>query len=148
MPHRERCGILGTIFSSALFPGRAPAGHVTLTTYVGGARNPEAAAQADGPLVDAVVRDLDRLFGVGGRPVFTAIQRWQHAIPQYVVGHGRHLALLDDLEARAPGLFVAGQYRHGVSLGDCILGGIRAAERLGDHLRSSTPVPLATSAAS
>lgn len=153
VPHRERCGILGTIFSSALFPGRAPAGHVTLTTYVGGARNPEAAAQADGPLVDAVVRDLDRLFRVSGRPVFTAIQRWPHAIPQYEVGHGRHLALLDDLEARAPGLLVAGQYRSGVALGDCIQAGIRAAERLRDHLSTTTssrsvPAPHATSAAS
>lgn len=148
VPHRERFDILGTIFSSALFPGRAPADHITLTTYVGGARNPEAAAQPDGPLVDAVVRDLDRLFRVTGRPVFTAIQRWERAIPQYVVGHGRHLALLDDLEARAPGLFVAGQYRHGISLGDCILGGMRAAEQIGTHLSALRSAPLATSVAS
>lgn len=134
IPHKEKFGILGTIFSSALFPGRAPANHLTLTTYVGGVRNPEAAGLADGPLVDAVVRDLDRLFGVSGRPVFTAIQRWPKAIPQYDVGHGRYKALLDELEARAPGVFAAGHFRDGVALSDSILAGMRAADRITSHL--------------
>lgn len=139
IPHREGFGILGTIFSSALFPGRAPEGHLTLTIYVGGTRNPDAAAQPDGPLVDAVVRDLDRLFGVRGKPAFVAIQRWAKAIPQYEVGHGRHKTLMDELERQAPGLFLAGHYRDGVALSDSILTGIRTAERIQTHLRPATP---------
>jgi oxygen-dependent protoporphyrinogen oxidase len=141
IPHKERFNSLGTLFSSALFPGRAPSDHVTLTTYVGGVRNPDAAALADGPLVDSVVRDLDRLFGISGRPVFTAITRWPRAIPQYDVGYGRFKALLDDLEIRGPGLFTAGHYRDGVALSDSILTGIRAADRIRDFLASPAPSP-------
>ena len=38
IPKVEGFKILGTIFSSSLFPNRAPAGHLTLTSYVGGER--------------------------------------------------------------------------------------------------------------
>ncbi len=138
VPHREKLGILGTIFSSALFPRRAPANHITLTIYVGGVRNPDAAALADGPLVDSVMRDLDLLFGVSGRPAFTHIMRWPKAIPQYDVGYGRYKALLDDLEAKAPGLFAAGHFRDGVALSDSLLAGMRAAERIDTHLQANS----------
>ena len=40
IPKIEGFKILGTIFSSALFPNRAPAGHIALTSYIGGARYP------------------------------------------------------------------------------------------------------------
>ena len=44
IPKVEGFKILGTIFSSSLFPNRAPAGHLTLTSYVGGERYPELAS--------------------------------------------------------------------------------------------------------
>src|SRR6185436_7219590 len=46
--------ILGTIFSSSLFPNRAPAGHITLTSYVGGERYPELAMLPPEKLVELV----------------------------------------------------------------------------------------------
>lgn len=148
VPHREGFGILGTIFSSALFPRRAPADHVTLTTYVGGVRNPDAATRPDGPLVDAVVRDLARLFGVSGPPAFTSITRWPRAIPQYEVGYGRFKSLLTELENQAPGLFVAGHFRDGVALSDSILTGLRNADRVRAFLdpatRPQAPTPNAS----
>ena len=43
VPEVENLKILGTLFSSTLFPGRAPDGQVLLTTFVGGERNPALA---------------------------------------------------------------------------------------------------------
>jgi hypothetical protein len=42
VPAVEPLKIFGTLFSSTMFPGRAPDGHVTLTIFMGGARNPAA----------------------------------------------------------------------------------------------------------
>lgn len=42
-PAVERRSVLGVLFSSSIFAGRAPAGHVALTVLVGGARQPELA---------------------------------------------------------------------------------------------------------
>ena len=130
IPKIEGLKILGTIFSSALFPNRAPAGHVTLTSYVGGARYPELAGQAQDRLVETVMGDLRLLLGVRGRPVFTHCAFYPKAIPQYNVGYGAYRNLLTDIETRTPGLHFAGHYRDGVSLGDSIVSGVNIAERL------------------
>lgn len=141
IPHREGFGILGTIFSSSLFTGRAPEGHLTLTTYVGGVRNAAKAELPDQELIDLVRGDLARLLGVRGAPVYSRITRWPEAIPQYEVGYGRHKALLDQLETKASGFFVAGHYRDGVALSDSLGTGTRVAERIAAYLKPSTSSP-------
>ena len=131
IPKIEGFKILGTIFSSALFPDRAPAGHVNLTSYVGGARYPELASLPPDKLVEVVLADLRVLLGVKGKPTFVHSALWPKAIPQYNVGYGKYRELLTDLEAKNPNLFFAGHYRDGVSLGDSIVSGVNIAERVG-----------------
>ena len=131
IPRIEGFKILGTIFSSALFPNRAPAGHITLTSYIGGARYPELGLLPPDQLIGATMADLRVLLGVKGQPVFTHTKVWPKAIPQYNVGYGRYRDLLNELEAKNPNLFFAGHYRDGVSLGDSIVSGVNIAERVG-----------------
>ena len=131
IPKIEGFKILGTIFSSALFPNRAPAGHLNLTSYIGGARYPELATLPTDQLVELVLADLRRLLGVKGRPTFVHTAFWPKAIPQYNVGYGKYRELLNDIEAKTPNLFFAGHYRDGVSLGDSIVSGVNIAGRVG-----------------
>ncbi|HYV29040.1 MAG TPA: protoporphyrinogen oxidase, partial [Candidatus Eisenbacteria bacterium] len=130
IPKIEGFKILGTIFSSSLFPNRAPAGHLTLTSYIGGERYPELALLPAERLYEIVCEDLSVLLGVRGKPVFQHCVFFPKAIPQYNVGYGRFKELMNDLEAKAPGLFLAGHYRDGVSLSDSIVSGCNVAERL------------------
>lgn len=134
IPKIEGFKILGTIFSSALFPNRAPAGHILLTSYLGGARYPELAQLSPEKLIETTLADLRVLLGVRGQPVFTQTAVYPRAIPQYNVGYGKYRQLLTDLEAAAPGLFFAGHYRDGVSLGDSMVSGVNIAERVGKTL--------------
>jgi len=131
IPKIEGFKILGTIFSSALFPNRAPAGHLNLTSYVGGARYPELASLPTEKLVDVVLADLRALLGVKGKPVFAHCVVYPKAIPQYNVGYGKYRELLTDIESNNSNLFFAGHYRDGVSLGDSIVSGVNIAERVG-----------------
>ncbi len=127
IPAVERRRILGTIFSSSLFEGRAPENSVLLTTFVGGARQPLMASLGDDALVEDVRSDLRDLLGVNGEPVFRRIYRWPRAIPQYGADYGEILAALEGLEAREPGLHFAGNYRGGISAGQCIHNGLQLA---------------------
>jgi oxygen-dependent protoporphyrinogen oxidase len=120
---------LGTTFTSSIFPGRAPAGHVTLTTFLGGSRRPQAAGLPDSDLLQMVRSDLERLAGVSGNPVFTRIHRFPLAIPQYEIGYGQIKDAVVKWESDAPGLVLAGTYRDGVSVANAIVSGGDAAER-------------------
>lgn len=112
--------VLGAVWSSSLFPGRAPEGHELVTAFAGGATDPEAPALPDGELVDLAARELSEVLGATREPRLLALTRWAHAIPQYEIGHGERVAAVSRAEARWPGLFFAGSYRGGVSVGDVV----------------------------
>ena len=142
IPKVEGFKILGTIFSSALFPNRAPAGHLTLTSYIGGERFPELASRPQAELVALTMADLRRLLGVRGEPTFAHSVYWPRAIPQYNLGYGRFRALMTDLEDKAEGLFFAGHYRDGISLGDSIVSGVNIADRVEKRLAANAGTAL------
>jgi oxygen-dependent protoporphyrinogen oxidase len=131
VPAAEDRRILGTIFSSSLFPDRAPSGRVLLTTFVGGARQPELALLPDDEIERLVRNDLAALLGVEGTPVFRRVIRWPRAIPQYNLGYGEIVSALEKLEAAHPGLHFVGNYRGGIAAGQCIRNGLRLAEEIG-----------------
>jgi oxygen-dependent protoporphyrinogen oxidase len=138
IPRVEGFKILGTIFSSSLFPNRAPAGHLTLTSYVGGERYPDLAGLSPDELFAITCEDLRVLLGVRGKPTFQHSVYYPKAIPQYVVGYGRYRELMKEVETKAPGFFLAGHYRDGISLSDSIVSGCNVADRVGDFYRQTT----------
>ena len=120
IPLVEKRRVLGAIFSSTLFPGRAPAGHVALMIFMGGATMPDCAAASESEAVRLATGQLADLLGIREAPVFTSATHWPVAIPQYNVGHGEFLASLDQLEQRWKGLHFCANYRGGPGLSDCL----------------------------
>lgn len=137
VPRVEQRRVLGVLFSSSLFPARAPEGHVTLTVFVGGARHPQQAALNTEALLPAVLRDLGDLLGVSGSPVYTHHAYWPRAIPQYLLGYQEVKDAVARTEAEHPGLYLAGNYHLGVSVGDCVANGVLTAERVASYLGRS-----------
>lgn len=145
VPQVERGSILGTLFSSTLFPGRAPEGHVALTSFVGGTRQPELAGLNDEEILRVVQSELTRLAGVSATPVYTHLQRWPRAIPQYTLGYARFKNVMTEFEAAAPGFFIGGNARDGISLASCMESGRRLAAIARAFLAENkvTPQPAA-----
>lgn len=140
VPQVEHGLILGTLFSSTLFPGRAPEDHVALTTFVGGMREPELFELEDGELQRVVQAELDRLLGVAAPPVFARVQRWPRAIPQYTLDYDRFKDALFMVEEDAGrGLFIGGNCRDGISLANCIESGRRLADAVAAGHRTTAP---------
>ncbi|NDY42801.1 protoporphyrinogen oxidase, partial [Dissulfurirhabdus thermomarina] len=129
-PGPEGRRILGSLWDSAIFPGRAPEGHALLRVLVGGARDPERALLPDGPLVDVVRAELRELMGITALPVFEKVIRWRRAIPQYEVGHLALVRRLEEILARHPGLYVRCNWVGGVSLNDCVANAEVLADRI------------------
>ena len=138
VPEVEGGRALGMLFSSTLFPGRAPEGHAAITTFVGGARQPELAQLDDDALVRIVRDEQRRLLGLRGAPVLTRVHRWPRAIPQYTLNYQRYRDAIAAVERAAPGLFIGGNARDGISLANCIESG----RRLATEIAATYSVPI------
>jgi oxygen-dependent protoporphyrinogen oxidase len=130
VPRLERRTLLGSLWNSSLFPGRAPEGSVLLSNFVGGARHVDLVDRSDDELTRLVVEDLARLLGVAGPPMWTRIIRYRRAIPQYVIGHAARVDRIEHATARVPGVSLVGNYLRGVAVGDCLERGLVAGRTL------------------
>lgn len=118
-PQRTRRDLLGVQWCSSIFPGRAPEGAVLLRAMCGGWHRSEMLDWDDERLSQSARAELRQTMGIIAAPFFQEIIRWDRAIPQYHVGHLDRLAWLDERVGHHPGLFLAGNAYHGVSLNDC-----------------------------
>ncbi|KAJ6404263.1 hypothetical protein OIU84_012446 [Salix udensis] len=125
-PRSQGVETLGTIYSSSLFPNRAPAGRILLLNYIGGATNPGIVSKTESELVEAVDRDLRKMLinPKATDPLVLGVRVWPQAIPQFLIGHFDILdAARDALKAKGlQGLFLGGNYVSGVALGRCVEG--------------------------
>ncbi|WP_455380050.1 protoporphyrinogen oxidase, partial [Acidihalobacter prosperus] len=130
IPRLEGCETLGALFSTTLFPERAPDEHVLLTAFIGGARNPHVTGRTDSQLVSRTVEDLRPFLGLIGDPVFSKVNRWQKAIPQYTVGYLDKMAEIERGFSDLPNLHALANWRGGISVGDCINSALKLADQL------------------
>ena len=120
VPRSAGLRILGTVWNSSLFPGRAPDGYALLTTFVGGATDADAARLTQEELSTMVHREIAPLLAIRSHPTFCWVTRWPRAIPQYNLGHGDRLASIAKNLRRFPGLFLTGNYLRGPAIGACV----------------------------
>jgi len=120
VPECENRKILGVLFPSSVFQGRAPDDEVLLTAFIGGERQPQLASADTESLQALVLDELGKLLGVRGQPTFRHHRHWPRAIPQYKLGYGKKLEKIRQIEKDHPGLKLAGNYRTGISLTYCI----------------------------
>jgi oxygen-dependent protoporphyrinogen oxidase len=108
VPRNEGLRTTACGFFSTKFPGRAPAGHVLLRGFLGGARDPRILEADDAALAATVVGELRGVLGLRGEPTLTRVFRWPQATPQLEVGHLGRVADVDRQVRGVPGLFLTG----------------------------------------
>jgi protoporphyrinogen/coproporphyrinogen III oxidase len=135
IPVKEKRNILGSIWSSSLFPNRAPENHVAFTTFVGGSRQPEMAELNDDELMKLVIDELRSLVQATGVPVYHKINRWKKAIPQYRIGHHSIVEQMEHFEKNHSGFFISGNFRGGIAVGDCITSSDKTATSVKEYLK-------------
>lgn len=126
--------LLGALFMSQLFSGRAPASRELVTALIGGARWPGVVDASDDEIVRRVLAGLDRALGLAAAPRALAISRWPHAVPQPGADHGARVAALRACFAGDASLAFAGAWLDGVSVGDTFASGVAAGARVAEAL--------------
>ena len=88
VPRAEHTGILAASWLSSKWPNRAPADHVLMRTFVGGARDPEALDRSRRRAGGGIARRrFGRSSAFDGDPLFTRVYRWERSNAQHDVGH-------------------------------------------------------------
>ena len=128
VPSKESPNILGVLFSSSLYPGRAPDDHCLLTVMIGGRQRDDLANASKEALIDLATKDLDTLLGAKGLPCFSHLTTWPRAIPQYTQAFGPWKQTLTELEADNPNLAFGGHAIDGIAMGASIQSGKRLAD--------------------
>jgi len=120
IPSKEEKSFLGAIWSSVLFPNRAEDNKASFTLFIGGSRNPGFIYDDEEELIKTVRGEFEELMKIKGEPVHLAKRFWEKAIPQYTIGYVEHENYFDHFEKDYRGIFLGGNYRGGISVGDCI----------------------------
>jgi oxygen-dependent protoporphyrinogen oxidase len=146
---RESRVLSGNLWMSSLFPTRAPDAKALLTSYLGGARRPEAADWDDERSVSRVMSVLEPLLGLRGAPEMVRIDRHRRGLPLYHGAYQGRMQAIDERVARLPGLYLAANYRDGISIRDRIVCGHAVARRvctaLGHRSRAPMNAPMVES---
>ena len=120
IPSKEQKTFLGAIWSSTIFPNRCDDDKAAFTLFVGGARSSHLFEMEKEKLIDKVLHEFKEITKVNGDPVFVKDRMWQKAIPQYNIGYIEHENYFNKFEKENPGIFIGGNFRGGISVGDCI----------------------------
>ena len=138
VPRSEQLHILGTLFSSSLFPNRAPPGSALLTSFLGGALEPDAIRWSDERVWETVTLELKKVLGPKGSVEPVRLFRQERAIPQYGIGHRKWLANVKGRLEGLAGLFLTGSYLDGVSVPASMEHGSRTGDVVTEYVRRSS----------
>ncbi|MDZ7738047.1 MAG: protoporphyrinogen oxidase [Bacteroidales bacterium] len=136
VPSRENRKVLGILFPSAIFTGRAPKGGALLSVFMGGYRNPQITEKTDSEIKDIVMDELKNMMGTGdNKPDMIKIFRYEKAIPQYELSSEERFRAIGDIESRFPGLHIAGNIRDGIGMADRVKQAGQLAAAIEDYTK-------------
>lgn len=137
VPGKENKNILGVLFTSSFFEGRAPKGGALLSVFMGGIKRPDIINMDDGEIESLLNKDLPRMLSNRSLSAdMTRILRYPKAIPQYTESTGRRYEMIEKLQRKYPGLILGGNIRDGIGMADRVKQGRAIADELIGKLRS------------
>ncbi len=134
IPRTEKLHTLGVIWNSSLFAERCPEGSVLMTSFIGGASDPHILDRSDSEISSLVHSEIAGLLKISAPPVAERIWRHARALPQYNLGHAQKVAAIRENLTALHGIFIAGNYLEGPSIGSCVSQAFQTAESVRDYL--------------
>ncbi|MBI5024257.1 MAG: protoporphyrinogen oxidase [Candidatus Omnitrophica bacterium] len=128
IPSSEGKEVLGVLFESNIFPGRCGKEEILLRIMVGGARYPDILTKPREVLIALALKEVQTTLKTEASPGETFFVQWPKAIPQYDRSYVEAESALEEKLREWKGLYLAANYRKGVSLNDCIENAYSAAQ--------------------
>jgi len=131
IPEVEKRFTLGTLFSSNMFPNRAPDGAIAFETLVGGRRHPERLELSDEEIIERSQAEVMELLNLHETPVYSKVLRPKGGIPQLENGYPKLLNWRNSAVKEHEGLFICGFGWDGIGINDMIKSASLVAQTVG-----------------
>ncbi len=136
VPGKENKNILGVLFTSSFFEGRAPQGGALLSVFMGGTKRPDIAQMDNFEIEMLLNKELPRMMSSRSfSPDMIRIHRYPKAIPQYTESSGKRFEMIEQIQQKYSGLILAGNIRDGIGMADRVKQGRSIAEELIGKIR-------------
>ena len=134
VPSCEKRDVLGILFPSACFEGRAPQKGALFSFFIGGVKRVELTQKTDEELTALVLDHLHSMlkFPKEVEPDLIHIFRHPRAIPQYEQTSEERFKSIDRIQREYKGLILAGNIKDGIGMSDRIKQGVSIARELAD----------------
>lgn len=132
VPSCEKKDMLGILFPSACFEGRAPEKGALLSFFIGGVKHRELTEWSATRLEELILNALHSMLKVPRHihPDLIRIFRHPRAIPQYGITSGERFQTIENLQSRYPGLILGGNLKGGIGMADRIRQGTEIARTI------------------
>ena len=130
VPEKEEKSFLGAIWSSVIFPNRSDESKASFTLFIGGSRDAGFVDDVEQNVIDRARREFELIMKISAGPVMISKRFWPRAIPQYNIGYVEHENYFDHFEKDNEGIILGGNYRGGISIGDCIKNSELVAQKI------------------
>ncbi|MBE0570487.1 MAG: protoporphyrinogen oxidase [Ignavibacteriaceae bacterium] len=130
IPEKEERSFLGAIWSSVIFPNRTDESKAAFTLFIGGSRDAGFVDDVEQMVIDRARREFELIMKISAEPILISKRLWPKAIPQYNLGYVEHENFFDHFEKNNKGIILGGNYRGGISVGDCIKNSELVAQRI------------------
>ena len=132
VPSKENREVLGILYPSACFEGRAPKGGALFSFFIGGVKHHELTTLSDEELEAVVIRNFHSMlkFPTDIKPDMIKIFRHKKAIPQYELSSGDRFEAIRLIENKYPTLTLAGNIIGGIGMSDRIRQGVELATKV------------------
>jgi len=67
---------------------------------------------------------------IQAQPDFAKVYTHEKGIPQYLLGHGKRLEVIDTIVSSHKGFYITGNSYRGIGVNDCIENSYKLAERI------------------
>ncbi len=137
IPEKEKKLFLGAIWNDAIFPNRGDNDFASFTIFVGGARQSKIFDNGLDNIISKVLSEFEQIMKINSKPESIKYRFWEKAIPQYSIGYIEKEKAMDEFERKYKGIFLGGNYRGGISVGDCIKNSKIHFDRLSNFVRNN-----------
>ena len=120
VPSLEKKNFLGAIWSSVIFPNRAPNDKAIFTLYIGGAKNQKLLNLSDDRIISLIREEFEVLMGIDSSPILQNLNIIKNAIPQYNLGINDIWENILKFEKENKNIYLTGNWRDKVSVSGCI----------------------------